>query len=289
MKNLLLSTAIALTPASAVMAADHGDMFRAEADPMAIHASEFIGMRVYRSDVETAADEYAGVQQDWDDIGEINDVVLNRDGTVDSILVDIGGFLGIGENQVAVDMKSVKFVADSSTAEDLDDFFLVMDAPVDALKDAPTYDWTRQVEAEAEELKQETAAAAGELKDDADALAKDAEQTAENAADSLKGPFVKDGYVAASAEALTSEELTGAPLYDSKDEWIGEVSQINLTEQGKVDTIVADIGGFLGLGEKPVALKLGEMDILRSDDGDNLRVYVSMSKAEMEQLPEYEK
>ena len=186
-------------------------------------------------------------------------------------------------------MKSVKFVADSSTAEDLDDFFLVMDAPVDALKDAPTYDWTRQVEAEAEELKQETAAAAGELNDDADALAKDAEQTAENAADSLKDPFVKDGYVAASAEALTSEELTGAPLYDSKDEWIGEVSQINLTEQGKVDTIVADIGGFLGLGEKPVALKLGEMDILRSDDGDNLRVYVSMSKEEMEQLPEYEK
>ena len=67
------------------------------------------------------------------------------------------------------------------------------------------------------------------------------------------------------------------------------MSQINLTEQGKVDTIVADIGGFLGLGEKPVALKLGEMDILRSDDGDNLRVYVSMSKEEMEQLPEYEK
>ncbi|WP_260106204.1 PRC-barrel domain-containing protein [Phaeobacter inhibens] len=44
--------------------------------------------------------------------------MLNRDGTVDSVLVDIGGFLGMGENQVAVDMKSVKFVADSSTAED---------------------------------------------------------------------------------------------------------------------------------------------------------------------------
>ncbi|ATG45903.1 PRC-barrel domain protein (plasmid) [Phaeobacter piscinae] len=288
MKNLLLSTAIALTPATAVLADGHGDMFRAEADPMAIHASEFIGMRVYRAENGEEATEYAGVQKEWDDIGEINDVVLNRDGTVDSVLVDIGGFLGMGENQVAVDMKSVKFVADSSTAEDLSDFFLVMDASTEALKEAPTYDWTRQVSADVEEMKQETAAAAGEIKDDADALATDAEQTAENAVDAAKDPFTRDGFVAASMTDLTSEQLTGAPLYDSKDEWIGEVSQINLTSDGKVKSIVADIGGFLGLGEKPVELELSKMDILRADDGDDLRAYVSMSKEELEQLPDYE-
>ncbi|AUQ68693.1 PRC-barrel domain-containing protein [Phaeobacter inhibens] len=281
MKNLLLSTAIALTPATAVLADGHGDMFRAEADPMAIHASEFIGMRVYRAEGGQDATEYAGVQKEWDDIGEINDVVLNRDGTVDSVLVDIGGFLGMGENQVAVDMKSVKFVADSSTAEDLSDFFLVMEASADVLKEAPTYDWTRQADAATNEMEQDATAAAGEIKNDADALAENTEET-------VKDVFARDGFANVVATDLTSEELTGAPLYDSKDEWIGEVSQINLTDDGKVKSIVADIGGFLGLGEKPVELELSKMDILRADEGDDLRAYVSMSKEELEQLPDYE-
>ncbi|CAM3954650.1 PRC-barrel domain-containing protein [Phaeobacter inhibens] len=281
MKNLLLSTAIALSPATAVLADGHGDMFRAEADPMAIHASEFIGMRVYRAEGGQDATEYAGVQKEWDDIGEINDVVLNRDGTVDSVLVDIGGFLGMGENQVAVDMKSVKFVADSSTAEDLSDFFLVMEASADVLKEAPTYDWTRQADAATDDMKQDATAAAGEIKDDADALAENTEET-------VKDVFARDGFANVVATDLTSEELTGAPLYDSKDEWIGEVSQINLTDDGKVKSIVADIGGFLGLGEKPVELELSKMDILRADEGDDLRAYVSMSKEELEQLPDYE-
>ncbi|WP_260079368.1 PRC-barrel domain-containing protein [Phaeobacter inhibens] len=206
---------------------------------MAIHASEFIGMRVYRAEGGQDATEYAGVQKEWDDIGEINDVVLNRDGTVDSVLVDIGGFLGIGENQVAVDMKSVKFVADSSTAEDLSDFFLVMEASADVLKEAPTYDWTRQADAATNEMKQDATVAAGEIKDDADALAENTEET-------VKDVFARDGFANVVATDLTSEELTGAPLYDSKDEWIGEVSQINLTDDGKVKSIVADIGGFLG-------------------------------------------
>ncbi|AHD11928.1 PRC-barrel domain-containing protein [Phaeobacter gallaeciensis] len=281
MKNLLLSTAIALTPATAVLADGHGDMFRAEADPMAIHASEFIGMRVYRAENGQDATEYNGVQKEWDDIGEINDVVLNRDGTVDSVLVDIGGFLGMGENQVAVDMKSVKFVADSSTAEDLSDFFLVMEASADVLKEAPTYDWTRQADAATDEMKQDATAAAGEIKNDADAMAENTEET-------VKDVFERDGFANVVATDLTSEELTGAPLYDSNDEWIGEVSQINLTNDGKVKSIVADIGGFLGLGEKPVELELSKMDVLRADDGGDLRAYVSMSKEELEQLPDYE-
>ncbi|ATF20665.1 PRC-barrel domain-containing protein [Phaeobacter gallaeciensis] len=281
MKNLLLSTAIALTPATAVLADGHGDMFRAEADPMAIHASEFIGMRVYRAENGQDATEYNGVQKEWDDIGEINDVVLNRDGTVDSVLVDIGGFLGMGENQVAVDMKSVKFVADSSTAEDLSDFFLVMEASADVLKEAPTYDWTRQADAATDEMKQDATAAAGEIKNDADAMAENTEET-------VKDVFERDGFANVVATDLTSEELTGAPLYDSNDEWIGEVSQINLTNDGKVKSIVADIGGFLGLGEKPVELELSKMDMLRADDGGDLRAYVSMSKEELEQLPDYE-
>ena len=64
------------------------------------------------------ADEYAGVQDGWNDIGEINDVILTRDGKVHAALVDIGGFLGLGERQVALGMENIRFVSDSATAAD---------------------------------------------------------------------------------------------------------------------------------------------------------------------------
>ena len=38
---------------------------------------------------------------DWDDIGEISDLVLSQDGQVKAVLTDIGGFLGLGERDMA--------------------------------------------------------------------------------------------------------------------------------------------------------------------------------------------
>ena len=76
------------------------------------------GQRVYAAEVAVDADEYAGVQDGWNDIGEINDVILTRDGKVHAALVDIGGFLGLGERQVALGMENIRFVSDSATAED---------------------------------------------------------------------------------------------------------------------------------------------------------------------------
>ena len=114
MKNLMISTAMAALFGTSALAQD--TMFRASADPMEIHASEFIGKRVYASEAAIEGDAFDGLQDGWEDIGEINDVIVSRNGTVDAVLVDIGGFLGIGERQVAVDMKSIRFVADSANS-----------------------------------------------------------------------------------------------------------------------------------------------------------------------------
>jgi len=43
------------------------------------------------------------------DIGEVNDVLINRNGQVAALVLDVGGFLGIGGSQVAVPMQSVQF------------------------------------------------------------------------------------------------------------------------------------------------------------------------------------
>ena len=41
-----------------------------------------------------------------------------------------------------------------------------------------------------------------------------------------------------------------------------------LTDDGQITDVVVDVGGFLGIGEKPVAMTLTDLDILQQDGGD---------------------
>lgn len=100
-------------------------------------------------------------------------------------------------------------------------------------------------------------------------------------------PVVREGFEAYDMTAITSDVLIGAKVYDSTDASVGEVSQLVIAADGQVTDIVVDVGGFLGIGEKPVALKLADVDILRATGGAEVRVYVSLTKDQMEALPTY--
>lgn len=309
MKRFMMTTAVALLPFTAIaQTTNETGAFLAESDAMSIRASDFIGMRVYTTETEATEEEFAGVQDNWNDIGEINDVVMSRDGAIEAVLVDIGGFLGIGERQVAVDMDAIRFVSDSSTDDMENDFFLVMSAARADLENAPEYSWSNAADA-AEGAMQETAEAAGAAAGAAAETATDvanatenaaaetaeaAESTAEEVADAAttgaaeRTPMQREGYMVAERADLTTEMLTGARVYDTKDEWIGEVSTLIVGEDGTLNEAVIDVGGFLGIGEKPVALTMDKIDILREDGGNDIRVYVPMSKEELEALPVHE-
>ncbi len=445
MKRLLLSTAI-LGAATVPAIAQDQTIFRETPEASELRASSFMGMRVYASETAVEGEELEGIQEGWEDIGEVNDIVMDRNGEVQAVLVDIGGFLGIGERTVAVSMDALQFVSDSATAEDAEDFFLVMNANREALENAPEY-----VDAEAEGMSAEQAAtetdtaieeagesvaaagaaagaavgaavegveqagqevttttvevtegageaaeqtgeavadAAGEVAQDADAaidqagetiagagqeLSDDAaasgaeateevaqtdavatevveadqaatetvveggeqveasadaatteteaatQETAEAAVEpaattetapaedaqvtttedvtnteptsaetTTREPVLREGFAAAGAEDLTAERLQGAAVYDANDQRVGEVGEIILSAEGQVQQLVIDVGGFLGIGEKPVALEMSTLDILRQEGGEEVRIYVSQTEEELEQLERYE-
>ena len=284
MKKLMLSTAIlgafatasfaqstdATTPMVGAATTEMTSPFRADADPMTVAASDFIGMRVYASEAALEAEEYAGLQDGWEDIGEINDVIIARDGSVEAVLVDIGGFLGIGERQVAVDMKAVRFVSDSATAEDADDFFLVLNADRAVLEGAPVYGMAPGMT---------DGTATDQAMTDTETMAPAATATAADAP--------TDAPATIAVAELTAEELQGAPVYDADNTWIGEVSELVLTPEGQVSEAVIDVGGFLGIGAKPVALDMESVTIAREAGSDDLRLTVAMTKAELEAMPEH--
>lgn len=41
-------------------------------------------------------------------IGEINDVLVSQNGSINAVIIGVGGFLGIGEKNVAVDMSALE-------------------------------------------------------------------------------------------------------------------------------------------------------------------------------------
>ncbi|UWQ53420.1 PRC-barrel domain-containing protein [Leisingera caerulea] len=154
-----------------------------------------------------------------------------------------------------------------------------------------------EAEAEAEELANEAEAGAAELADEAEAGAAEVEQEAselatetENAAESMSdavNPDADGPAMEALAEGeMTTEALTGAWTYDSNDEHIGEVSQVIVNTSGSVEAVIIDVGGFLGIGEKPVELTMGDLDIGKMD-GD-IRVKTHLTREELEALPEYQ-
>lgn len=282
MKHLMLGTAMALVLGTSVSAQD---MFRTEMDPIAIAASDFIGKRVYASEAALDATEYAGTQDGWEDIGEINDIILTREGNVDAVLVDIGGFLGMGERQVALGMENIRFVADSATPEDLGDYFLVVNANRSLLEGAPAY---MRTGAMAVTEGTDTAKATNiPVVDQATGTTRTVGQVATNETAPDMGMMV-DGFAMVDASTITATDLVGARVYGENEEDVGEISEVVLNDAGMAGQVIVDVGGFLGMSEKPVAIDAASLQFMRATDNDALRVYVRMTQEELEMLPAVE-
>ncbi|WP_193335907.1 PRC-barrel domain-containing protein [Devosia beringensis] len=67
------------------------------------------------------------------------------------------------------------------------------------------------------------------------------------------------------SDELTSDTLKGATIYGADDAAVGHVS--HLVGSGAACQVIVDVGGFLGLGAKPVAVGLGQLSFMRDAEG----------------------
>ena len=70
-------------------------------------------------------------------IGDINEIILASDGSAAAAVIGVGGFLGMGEHQVAVQFKSLKIGRDTNGNS-----VITLDTTKDALKSAPSWSKT---------------------------------------------------------------------------------------------------------------------------------------------------
>lgn len=81
---------------------------------------------------------------------------------------------------------------------------------------------------------------------------------------------------------LTPANLADATIYGPGDEKIGSVGHVHGT--GPSALVVIDVGGFLGLGAKPVGVPLAGLEFMRDEDG-KVHAVTDWTKAELKAMP----
>jgi sporulation protein YlmC with PRC-barrel domain len=81
---------------------------------------------------------------------------------------------------------------------------------------------------------------------------------------------------------VTIEDLEDMEIYGPNGEEVGEVEAVLVDASAQPVAIAADVGGFLGMGEKDVVIALDRL----TQDGDHLKI--DMTKEQIGALPDFE-
>lgn len=136
--SMVALAAPALAQNDAARTGNSSNQYYTDTNKMDLHASELIGSRVYATEAEINTDNtFDKADADWDDIGEINNFLVSRDGKINAVIVGVGGFLGLGEKNVALRMSELRFLKKSG--DDADDYFVVVKSNKEQLEQAPEY------------------------------------------------------------------------------------------------------------------------------------------------------
>jgi hypothetical protein len=112
---------------------------------------ETMGRTGSAAQIMTTLPQHATAVSNWYDqniydpkdnkIGEIKDMLLDREGRVQAVIVSVGGFLGMGEKDVAVSFDSVSPVQRDNK------WWLAMNVNKDELRSAPGFRFDRSKQA----------------------------------------------------------------------------------------------------------------------------------------------
>ena len=58
-------------------------------------------------------------------------------------------------------------------------------------------------------------------------------------------------------------------------------------KSGEIEAVVIDVGGFLGIGEKPVAVQFDALNVQKDTAGD-MQLMINASQEQLEGAPSYE-
>jgi len=254
-------------------------------------ATEIIGKQVYSSEATDA-----------EHIGDVNNLVVGPNGEIAAVVIGVGGFLGIGEKNVAVNYSELQWVvADDNTER------FILPTSKEALEAAPGFtaedqtpppdaapaaDATPMAPADngAMAPADPNMAPADPNMAPADPNMAPADNNAmaptDNNAMAPAGDMVDpSGFTDAQ---LTADDLEGTTAYGPNNERLGTIGDVVLADDGTtVDAVVIDFGGFLGMGTKPVAVAFENLRF-QQDGNNNRYVMLNVTKEQLDAAPAFD-
>jgi sporulation protein YlmC with PRC-barrel domain len=194
-------------------------------------------------------------------IGEIKSVYIGRDSKIDSLIVGVGGILGVGEREVRLAWSDVR-VSDNGEK-------VVLNITEDELKATPEYKYSNKGPW--------TAA-------DPNRIARDRAASEPMSVDRNTASTTSTGDFNAYGE-ISGNAFIGTNVRNQNNEIVGKVEDVYIDDRGAIKTVVVSVGGFLGMGTKDVAVRWS--DIGRSRDGKSLVLVTNWTKDSLKAMPEY--
>lgn len=251
-------------------------------------ATEIIGRQVYSSEADDA-----------EHIGDVNDLIIGENGEVAAVVIGVGGFLGIGEKNVAVKYSELQWVV----AEDNSERY-ILPTTKEALEQAPDFraedqtpppdaapvdNMAAPVDNNAAPMDNNMAAPADNAMAPADPNAVPADNAMApvdaNAAPAGTMTIDPTGFTDVQ---LTADELEGTTAYGPNNEHLGDISDVVLADDGTtVDAVIIDFGGFLGIGTKPVAVAFDTLTFQRDQNNDRY-VRLNVTREQLDQAPAFD-
>lgn len=88
------------------------------------------------------------------------------------------------------------------------------------------------------------------------------------------------------SDDVLASTIIGQPAVNGQDEGIGEVNDLVTDRSGKILAALIGVGGFLGIGEKDVAVRFEDLKLAR-DENNNVKVVLNLSKETLAAAPDY--
>jgi sporulation protein YlmC with PRC-barrel domain len=96
-----------------------------------------------------------------------------------------------------------------------------------------------------------------------------------------------DYLTAQSPEQISANTYIGQAVYNSADESIGDISDLILEKDGGIAAAIVGVGGFLGIGEKWVAVPFDKISIAQVPDSNDVKLTTTETAESLQAAPEF--
>jgi sporulation protein YlmC with PRC-barrel domain len=211
-----------------------------------------------------------------DKVGDIESVIVDTNGKVTSVVLDVGGWLS-SDKRISVPWKDLKSTPDGKIMSSL---------TKEQAQTAAGYTYKQDT------LRGKVQTLTGDLfntqstaSSTTAAGAPTTNQTTTSANTSQSASLTMGTPVKNADGSLNASQVIGMKVINDSNESIGKIGELVLGNNGQVSGVVVDVGGFLGIGAHPVLLDWKQVALV--DQDGSTEALVKMTKDNLKKMPAY--